>query len=83
MEERRVYAATRTKPSPSGSTCSSSSLLRSKKPATAQAAPFVRNEEKTVNSAARLPVKRVMLCKNGIGYFEHTTRVPDKTTATY
>ena len=26
-------------------------------------------------SAARLPVKRVVLYKNGIGYFEHTTRV--------
>jgi hypothetical protein len=27
------------------------------------------------NSSARLPVKRVVLYKNGIGYFEHTARV--------
>jgi hypothetical protein len=31
--------------------------------------------EKTSDSAARLPVKRVVLYKNGIGYFEHTARV--------
>ncbi|MGB6632947.1 MAG: hypothetical protein WBD25_10445 [Terriglobales bacterium] len=31
--------------------------------------------EKTPDSAARLPVKRVVLYKNGIGYFEHTARV--------
>jgi hypothetical protein len=27
------------------------------------------------DSSARLPVKRVVLYKNGVGYFEHTTRV--------
>jgi hypothetical protein len=27
------------------------------------------------SSSARLPVKRVVLYKNGIGYFEHTARV--------
>src|SRR6266849_11109467 len=27
------------------------------------------------DSAARLPVKRVVLYKNGVGYFEHTARV--------
>ncbi len=26
-------------------------------------------------SSARLPVKRVVLYKNGVGYFEHSTRV--------
>ena len=26
-------------------------------------------------SSARLPVKRVVLYKNGVGYFEHTARV--------
>ena len=31
--------------------------------------------EKGPDSAARLPVKRVVLYKNGIGYFEHTARV--------
>lgn len=31
--------------------------------------------EKAADSAARLPVKRVVLYKNGIGYFEHTARV--------
>src|SRR5260370_185297 len=27
------------------------------------------------DSASRLPVKRVVLYKNGVGYFEHTARV--------
>jgi hypothetical protein len=27
--------------------------------------------------SARLPVKRVVLYKNGVGDFEHTARVPD------
>jgi len=27
------------------------------------------------DSSARLPVKRVVLYKNGVGYFEHTARV--------
>jgi hypothetical protein len=31
--------------------------------------------EATPNSAARLPVKRVVLYKNGVGYFEHVGRV--------
>jgi len=30
---------------------------------------------KTADSATRLPVKRVVLYKNGVGYFEHTARV--------
>src|SRR4030088_2535234 len=30
---------------------------------------------KTPDSSSRLPVKRVVLYKNGIGYFEHTARV--------
>ena len=29
----------------------------------------------TADSSARLPIKRVVLYKNGVGYFEHTTRV--------
>jgi len=33
--------------------------------------------DRTADSAARLPVKRVVLYKNGIGYFEHTARVRD------
>jgi hypothetical protein len=32
-------------------------------------------EAKQDASAARLPVKRVVLYKNGVGYFEHSTRV--------
>jgi hypothetical protein len=46
------------------------------KPASVKAVPVVADsEEKTPDSAARLPVKRVVLYKNGIGYFEHTARV--------
>ena len=49
-----------------------------KKPAKANAGaaglPSV-SSEKSSDAAARLPVKRVVLYKNGIGYFEHTTRV--------
>lgn len=47
-----------------------------KKPANAKPVPVVlRGAEKTPDAAARLPVKRVVLYKNGIGYFEHTARV--------
>jgi hypothetical protein len=42
------------------------------KPAAVKA-PSVAPEVK--ESAARLPVKRVVLYKNGVGYFEHTARV--------
>jgi hypothetical protein len=41
----------------------------SKPPMPAPAAPAV------TDSSARLPVKRVVLYKNGVGYFEHTARV--------
>ena len=42
----------------------------------AKVAPVVvQSTEKAPESAARLPVKRVVLYKNGIGYFEHTARV--------
>jgi hypothetical protein len=34
-----------------------------------------RSDPSDLTSAARLPVKRVVLYKNGIGYFEHTARV--------
>ena len=47
-----------------------------KKPADAKAAPLASSTpDKAADSAARLPVKRVVLYKNGIGYFEHTARV--------
>jgi hypothetical protein len=47
-----------------------------KKAANAKTAPVVvQSTEKAPESAARLPVKRVVLYKNGIGYFEHTARV--------
>ena len=38
-------------------------------------APVQPGVDKSADSAARLPVKRVVLYKNGIGYFEHTARV--------
>jgi hypothetical protein len=44
------------------------------KPASVKAV-VAESEEKMPDSAARLPVKRVVLYKNGIGYFEHTARV--------
>jgi hypothetical protein len=43
------------------------------KPVVGKPVPVV--PEKDADSAARLPVKRVVLYKNGIGYFEHTARV--------
>jgi Carboxypeptidase regulatory-like domain len=47
-----------------------------KKPASARSVPATPPAvEKTTDSAARLPVRRVVLYKNGIGYFEHTARV--------
>ena len=47
-----------------------------KKPVSAKPVPAVTGSaEKAAESAARLPVKRVVLYKNGIGYFEHTARV--------
>ncbi len=46
------------------------------KPPNAKTAPIAsQSEEKTPEQATRLPVKRVVLYKNGIGYFEHTARV--------
>jgi len=47
-----------------------------KKTADVKAAPPVTSGAgETAESAARLPVRRVVLYKNGVGYFEHTTRV--------
>ncbi len=47
-----------------------------RKPTNVKPVPVVlEGPEKTTDSAARLPVKRVVLYKNGIGYFEHTARV--------
>jgi hypothetical protein len=42
-------------------------------PAKAESAQTGAREE--VESSSRLPVKRVVLYKNGVGYFEHTARV--------
>ncbi|HUJ95743.1 MAG TPA: carboxypeptidase regulatory-like domain-containing protein [Terriglobales bacterium] len=50
-------------------------------PVFAQNAPLPSKTEKSpeaavpVDSGARLPVRRVVLYKNGVGYFEHTARV--------
>jgi hypothetical protein len=42
----------------------------------AQSGPVLDRPDRTVNqSKGRLPVKRVVLYKNGIGYFEHSARV--------
>jgi hypothetical protein len=37
--------------------------------------PTITTLAASADSASRLPVKRVVLYKNGVGYFEHTTRV--------
>src|SRR6202451_2411702 len=41
----------------------------------APAIPATALTESAVESSDRLPVKRVVLYKNGVGYFEHTARV--------
>ena len=43
---------------------------QNKPPQPAPATPSASTE-----STSRLPVKRVVLFKNGVGYFEHTARV--------
>lgn len=51
---------------------------RSAQKGTAQKKPPVEKAAPTAEAkpfAARLPVKRVVLYKNGVGYFEHTARV--------
>ena len=45
---------------------------KSNRPKTAPAAPAITESSANLS---RLPVKRVVLYKNGIGYFEHTARV--------
>ena len=51
-------------------------LLAQTKSANTKSAPAsVSVAERAGESAARLPVRRVVLYKNGVGYFEHTTRV--------
>jgi hypothetical protein len=40
-----------------------------------QAAVPPASADNTIETAGRLPVKRVVLYKNGVGYFEHSTRV--------
>jgi len=37
--------------------------------------PVSASAAATIDSSTRLPVKRVVLYKNGVGYFEHTARV--------
>jgi len=50
------------------------SLLAQTKADSARAAPTAAPAASS-DSASRLPVKRVVLYKNGVGYFEHTARV--------
>ena len=45
------------------------------KPASVPVPKHVSGSESLDSSAAHLPVQRVVLYKNGIGYFEHTARV--------
>ena len=40
-----------------------------------QAAAPLASASPSTETAGRLPVKRVVLYKNGVGYFEHSTRV--------
>jgi hypothetical protein len=51
-----------------------SSLLAQTKAGPAKAEPTAAPAPSS-DSASRLPVKRVVLYKNGVGYFEHTARV--------
>jgi Carboxypeptidase regulatory-like domain len=46
-----------------------------KKPDLPKPSPTPSTTPATNDSSSRLPVKRVVLYKNGVGYFEHTTRV--------
>ncbi len=46
-----------------------------KKPDLPKSSPAPSTAATSNESSARLPVKRVVLYKNGVGYFEHTTRV--------
>ncbi|PYX50285.1 MAG: hypothetical protein DMG79_06330, partial [Acidobacteria bacterium] len=39
------------------------------------AAPSAQTAVASSDASSRLPVKRVVLYKNGVGYFEHTARV--------
>ena len=60
--------------------CFATAAFAETKPAPAPAGPSASATRKNLpsastDSAARLPVKRVVLYKNGIGYFEHTTHV--------
>ncbi len=47
--------------------------LNAQKPRTAEKMPVVQTPSSEVS--ARLPVKRVVLYKNGVGYFEHSARI--------
>jgi hypothetical protein len=44
-------------------------------PATSDAASEARSDATETSSAGKLPVRRVVLYKNGVGYFEHLGRV--------
>ncbi len=41
------------------------------------------NAATAADTAARLPVARVILYKNGVGYFEHAGRVRDSRMSTW
>src|ERR1700747_1856855 len=49
--------------------------LAQKKPESPKPMRVAAPAPATNDSSARLPVKRVVLYKNGVGYFEHTARV--------
>jgi hypothetical protein len=55
--------------------CLSSGLAQKQAVPPKKAAAAVASTSKDQTAAARLPVKRVVLYKNGVGYFEHTARV--------
>ena len=55
--------------------CFSSGRIRANKPQTPKAKSSPVSASVETANTSRLPVKRVVLCKNGIGYFEHTARV--------
>src|SRR5450631_4149218 len=38
---------------------------------------FLQSQERPADNSANLPIKRVVLYKNGVGYFEHLGRVRD------
>src|SRR5450631_1591816 len=43
---------------------------------------FLQSQERPADNSANLPIKRVVLYKNGVGYFEHLGRVRDNQQVT-